>query len=136
MAEDTVSPVRCMFEAFNTGDLSRADEFVAGDYLNYEALDEGERSGLRDAYSNLHFEEQEVIAAGDKVVVRTVMSGTHTGEFMGIPPTGRNISVQQVHIFRISSGKVTEHRAVRDDLGMMLQLGAVRFGSAQKGSPR
>jgi nogalonic acid methyl ester cyclase / aklanonic acid methyl ester cyclase len=131
MTKDTVSPVRRMFEAFNTRDLSRADEFVSADDLNHEALDdEDERSKRRgpaefkasvnwlcQAHSDLHFEEQELVAAGDKVVVRTVMSGKHTGEFMGIPPTGKRLAVQQLHIFRIASGKVAEHRAVRDDFG-------------------
>ncbi len=78
---------------------------------------------LRNAFSDLHFEIEEIIAADDKVVARTRMSGRHTGEFMGFQPSGRTFSTEQMHIFRIAHNRLAEHRAVRDDLGMMLQLG-------------
>ena len=142
MSEQEIVPVRRMFEAFHTGDLSHVHEFISVDYLNYEALDDEDdratRRGpeectatvtwLRSVYTNLRFEEQEVIVAGEKVVVRSIMSGQQTGEFMGIPPTGKTVAQQQVHIFRVVNGKVVEHRAVRDDLGMLRQLGAIHFG--------
>jgi predicted ester cyclase len=57
------------------------------------------------------------------VAVRGTCSGTHEGELWGITPTGERLAAQQVHWFRVADGKVAEHWAVRDDLGMMRQLG-------------
>ncbi len=58
-------------------------------------------------------------------MARLFFSGTHEGEFWGISPTGRRITVQHVHWWRFADGKVLEYRAVRDDLGMLQQLGVV-----------
>lgn len=132
-----VDLVRRAFLAFNTGNLDTIEQLIDPDYLNHEALDDDdERSRLRgpeefratvhwlrNAFSDLHFEIEEIIAADDKVVARTRMSGRHTGEFMGFQPSGRTFSTEQMHIFRIAHNRLAEHRAVRDDLGMMLQLG-------------
>ena len=62
-------------------------------------------------------------ADGDTVAVRGTCSGTHEGALWDIPPTGERFAVQQSHWFRVSDGKVAEHWAVRDDLGMLRQLG-------------
>ena len=78
---------------------------------------------LRDAFSDLRFELQETIAEGDTVMAAAVMTGRHTGPFNGIAPTGRSIAHKQVHIFTIADGQISRHRAVRDDLGLLLQLG-------------
>ena len=72
---------------------------------------------------NLRFELQETLAEGDTVIAAAVMTGQHTGVFNGIAPTGRPISHKQVHIFTITDGQITRHRAVRDDLGLLVQLG-------------
>jgi predicted ester cyclase len=71
----------------------------------------------------LHFELQETIAEGGTVMAAAVMTGQHIGLFNGIAPTGRSIAHKQVHIFTIADGQITRHRAVRDDLGLLLQLG-------------
>ncbi|QBD83142.1 ester cyclase [Ktedonosporobacter rubrisoli] len=145
MSEQNIHVIQQLFEAFNTGDFTLAEAVIAPEYLNHEALDDEEeraqRRGpeelaasikwLRDAFSDLHFEIQEVIAAGEKVVVRALMTGKHTGPFMQVAPTGKNISSEQVHLFRLIDGKVAEHRARRDDLGMLLQIGAVSFHGSQ-----
>jgi predicted ester cyclase len=78
---------------------------------------------LPNAFSDLRFELQEVIAEGGLVVAATTMTGQHTGAFNGIEPTGKRINHKQVHIFTIVDGQLTHHRAVRDDLGLLLQLG-------------
>lgn len=145
MSEQNMHAIQQLFEAFNTGDVTQAEAVIAPDYLNYEALDdEEERSKhrgpqefaasirwMRSAFSDLHFEIQEVIAAKEQVVVRAVMTGKQTGPFMQVAPTGKSISSEQVHIFRLVDGKVTEHRARRDDLGMLLQIGALRWNRSQ-----
>jgi predicted ester cyclase len=80
---------------------------------------------LRSAFADLHFDEQDIIASSDRVAAILTMSGTHVGDYAGIAPTGRTFSYPQVHIFRIADSKVVEHRAVRDDLKLMIQLGVI-----------
>jgi steroid delta-isomerase-like uncharacterized protein len=67
----------------------------------------------------------EVIAEGDKVVIRVTGRGTHEGEFQGIPPTGRQVIATGVGIGRIENGRIAEAWAAYDALGLMQQLGAV-----------
>ena len=69
------------------------------------------------------FDIEEAVADGETVAVRGTCSGTHEGELWGIPPTGERFAAQQSHWFRVDDGKVAEHWAVRDDLGMIRQLG-------------
>ena len=69
---------------------------------------------------------EDIIADGDMLAIRGTASGTHENEFAGIPPTGKRFAAEQMHWVRVADGKVAEHwAAVRDDLGMMRQLGAM-----------
>ncbi len=68
---------------------------------------------------------EDMIAEGDKVVVRFTGSGTHKGEFMGIPPTGKQVTITAIAIQRIAGGKIVENWLQADMLGMMQQLGVV-----------
>jgi predicted ester cyclase len=126
------------FRLIETGDAELAQHIIAPDFINQEAEDDPEdverqqhgpagflatSRWLRDAFSNLRFELQETLAEGGTVMAAAVMTGEHTGLFNGIAPTGRPISHKQVHIFTITHGQITRHRAVRDDLGLLLQLG-------------
>ncbi len=65
------------------------------------------------------------ISEGDKMAVRDVFTGTHEGDFMGIPATGNSVTMKAIHIFRFEDGRIAEHWVARDDLGMMRQLGVV-----------
>ena len=80
---------------------------------------------FRSVYPDLWWQIDDLIAEGDKVVARTTMSGTHSGDFFGIAPTGRRVSVVGVHVFRIQDGKVAEHWGSNDDLSLMRQLGVI-----------
>ena len=134
-----IQTVMRLKDAINTGDVSRAHEFISEQYFNHESQIDPVRSklrgpeefidtvrNLRNAFDNLHHEVQDTIAAGDKVAQIVTVTGKHTGNFFVIPPTGNNISYQAVHIYRIGEdGKVVEHRAIRDDLSFMVQLGVV-----------
>jgi predicted ester cyclase len=90
---------------------------------------------LRSAFTGLRHDVQEVVAAGDIVVIHTTMSGTHTGAFVvyddggdvkqAFAPTGRTFEITQSHWFRMRDGLCIEHWANRDDLGMGEQLGWV-----------
>ena len=72
------------------------------------------------------FDIDDAVANEDTVAVRGTSSGTHENELWGIAPTGERFAAQQSHWFRVVDGKVAEHWAVRDDLGMMRQLGVLR----------
>src|SRR5688500_11051406 len=90
--------VRYTFEKlFNEGQLTLADELVSADFLNHDAPPgvpagpaglRGIVTMLRTAFPDLRFETHEAIAEGEMVAVRTILRGTHTGPFMGTPPTG------------------------------------------------
>jgi predicted ester cyclase len=80
---------------------------------------------LRTAFPDLHFTIEDLVGEGDTVAGRVTMSGTHLGPFQGIPPTGRSFQQAHMHFVRFRDGKAIEHRAVRDDLGMMRQLGLI-----------
>lgn len=77
---------------------------------------------------------EDIVAAGDDVIMRGMVSGTHLGVgplpvngglLVGVPPTGRRYTVQHIHWFTLRDGLIIEHRANRDDVGMMVQLGLV-----------
>jgi predicted ester cyclase len=119
---------------FNSGDLAIADELVSADFVNHEVPPDAPRGPdglrqivtmLRTAFPDLRYETKEVIAEGDWVAVRTILHGTHNGPFFGIAPTGRQVMQEQIHLIRFADGKGVEHRAVRDDLGLLRQLGVV-----------
>ena len=121
-------------ELLNRGDLDVADELVATMFINHEAppgRDRGPESMrglatmLRTAFPDLHFEIEDMVAEGDMVAGRLTMSGTHEGPLMGTPPTGRSVRQDQMHFVRFRDGKGVEHWGVRDDLGMMQQLGVI-----------
>jgi predicted ester cyclase len=143
--EDNIRIVREVFKVFNTGDITRVNEFISPQYFNHESQVDPIRSklrgpeefidtvrNLRSAFSDLHYEEQETIAAVDKVVSIVNITGKHTGNFFIIPPSGNKIAYQAVHIHRIGDdGKIIEHKAIRDDLSLMVQLGVVGPKSSQ-----
>jgi len=126
------------FRIIETGEAALADRIIAADFVNREAQDDPEQADrnlkgpagfmatsrwLSSAFSELRFDDFEVIAEDQRVVVRATMSGRHTGAFQGIPPTGRRFHQRQIHLFRMHAGKIVEHLAQRDDLGLLLQLG-------------
>jgi steroid delta-isomerase-like uncharacterized protein len=119
---------------FNRGELDRVEEFVTEDFVNHEAWP-GEDPGyegfrlrlrrLREAIPDIHMEVEDMIAEGDTVAYRATLSGTHRGALMGMAPTGRAFRVQHMHWLRMRDGRSSEHWAVRDDLGMLQQLGII-----------
>lgn len=120
-------------ELFNQGNLETADELISATFNNHAAP--GSPPGpasfkqlvlfYRNAFPDVRFTIEDILAEGDKVVMRNSFSGTHKGMFMGIAPTGRRVSQEQIHIVRVANGQVVEHWAVRDDLSLMRQLGVV-----------
>ena len=128
--EDNINTVRKVAEAFNTGNVNNVSEFISPQYFNHESQVDPVRGQLRGpeefidtvenlriAFPNLRHEEQSTIAQGDTVISVLNVTGTNTGNFFILPPTGKNISYEAVHIYRIGEdGKIVEHKAIRDDL--------------------
>jgi steroid delta-isomerase-like uncharacterized protein len=80
---------------------------------------------FRSAFPDFHSDIEDMVAEGDKVATRWRMRGTHQGEFRGIAPTGKQVEVTGIGIFRFSAGKVVESWDNFDQLGMMQQLGVI-----------
>jgi predicted ester cyclase len=123
-------------EAFNERNLDLVDELFAASYENHAALPgtppgpEGQRQLMQrlwEAFPDGRFEIEHIAAAGDTVICVGTMSGTHSGTLMGIPPTGRKVEWHQCHMMRIDAhGRALDHKAIRDDLGLMRQMGVLR----------
>ena len=125
---------RFVEEVINQKNLDAADELVAEDFVELDPFpgQEQGREGLKQVlaaffagFPDLDWVIEEQIAEGDKVVSRFRWHGTHEGEFLGIPATGRQITVKGVVIDRVVDGKEAESRILMDTLGMMQQLGVV-----------
>ena len=133
-AENKAQFRRAYEELLNGGNLEVAEDLVAPEFLNHEASpgrDRGPESMrglatmLRTAFPDLHFTIEELVAEGDTVAGRLTMSGTHRGPLMGMPPTGRSVRQDHMHFVRFQNGKAIEHWGVRDEMGMMQQLGVI-----------
>jgi len=80
-------------------------------------------SEMYNASPDIHFTIDDMVAEGDKVAVRATLTGTHTGEFMGIPPTNKKMTEWWISIYRVVGGKIVEGWERSDTLGLMQQLG-------------
>jgi steroid delta-isomerase-like uncharacterized protein len=126
---------RLMEEVFNRGNTSLVDELFAPDFVEHEELPPGIPPGIdgvktlptvfRSAFPDFQIQINDVIAEGEKVVVRSTWSGTHKGEFMGIPPSGKSVSFGVYDTIRIAGGKIVEHWGQMDELSLMQQLGVI-----------
>jgi len=122
-------------EVINQGNISMIDELLIPDFVEHEELPPGIPPGreapkvlftvLRSAFPDLKATIEHLIAEGDEVVLHMTWTGTHEGEFMGIPPTGKRISINVIDILGIAEGKFVEHWGVMDSMAMMQQLGVV-----------
>jgi steroid delta-isomerase-like uncharacterized protein len=137
-AMDHVAMARRMYELVNAGDLDGFGECLADDFVEHEELMglPQTRDGVKEffrvfhaAFPDMRMSPEDVIASGDKVVVRARATGTNQGEFMGMPASGKAVDVQLIDIlgFR-DDGLVHEHWGVFDAMTMMQQLGAVPAG--------
>jgi steroid delta-isomerase-like uncharacterized protein len=125
--------LRYVEEVWNRHNLDAIDSLVSPDYVNHAATTEDYRRGgarhiwvwLLSVFPDHRFDVEHIAADGDMVAVLGTMVGTHEGELVGIAPTGRRVVARQAHWFRVEEGKLTEHWAVRDDLGMLQQLGVM-----------
>jgi len=130
--EENKAIVLAYQEACNADDLDALDRLVSAALVSHNptpGLPAGLEGGklahraTRAAFPDLHYHTEDLIAEGDRVVQRFSLHGTHRGAFMGLPPTGTEIHLNGISIFRLEKGKIVEHWAVQDGLALMIQLG-------------
>ena len=136
---------RCVEEFVDRSNFDLSDEIFAPNFVRYDAAPD-QVSGVEDLkhfFAMLHsgfpgFQTtiEDLLSEGDKVVLRFTFHGTHQGEFMGIAPTGKQVTMAGIDIFRIADGKIVEMWNQEDVLGMMQQLGAIpEPGQSEEASP-
>ncbi len=125
---------RYIEEAWNKGNVGVIDELVTIDYVRYIAGGgkplnrEGQKqriSSFRKGLPDLHLAVENMIAEGDKVVIRWRIHATHQGNLMGVPLTGKQVTITGIDIVLLAEGKIMEHWGESDTLGLMQQLGVV-----------
>jgi len=132
--EENKAIVRRYQAAYDNNNLDDLDAVIAVEMISHAAAYDDAPTGLEGAKfghrQNLSiFPEFRqtidlLIAEGDKVVMRFTASGTFTGEpLMGVPPTGRRFEITGISIYRIAGGKIVEHWAIEDEIGIMQQIG-------------
>ncbi len=134
LEENTAIVRRFHDEVLNAGNVDRADELFTDDYIDHGALP-GQAPGLAGAkrkwatviasMGDLHVPTEDLVAEGDRVAARWGMEGTHRGELLGIPPTGRRVRVGGISIYRLVAGKIAEQWERGDALGLRQQVGAI-----------
>jgi len=134
-AEGNKALVRRVYEEIhNKGNLDAADELVSASFINHNAPPgmppgpEGIKrvfTMFRSAFPDLNVTVEDMVAEGDKVVARLTLRGTHQREFMGLAPTGKQVTLSVIDIARIAGGKIVERWGVEDMLGLLQQLGAI-----------
>jgi steroid delta-isomerase-like uncharacterized protein len=131
--------MRRAYELISAGDVDAFGDLLADDFVEHEELPglEPGKDGVKTffrmyiaAFPDLRMDPEDVLESGDKVVARVRATGTHRGEFIGVPATGKAIDVQLIDIIRFGGdGLAREHWGVFDTMTMMRQLGALPEGA-------
>ncbi|GAA3111139.1 ester cyclase [Streptosporangium carneum] len=131
-AQEIIEVAIGIARVFGELDEEAAQQFIAPDFIDHEASPgvaggpEGYLSTaryMRDAFSEATWQVDDFISEGDKFACRVTFSGRHTGDFMGIAPTGAEVKVQHLHFYRVENGKAVEHWGARDELTLLRQIG-------------
>jgi steroid delta-isomerase-like uncharacterized protein len=138
---DHAATLRRFYDSINAGEVDGFGGLLADDFVEHEETPglaptkEGVKEFFRmyiAAFPNLRFDVEDILASGDKVVARVRVTGTHEGEFMGMPATGKGVDVQAIDIVRFGDdGLAHEHWGVFDAMAMMQQLGVVPEGAPE-----
>ena len=125
---------RFLEEVFNKQNPAAIDEFIAPNHVDHTlppflpTTPEGTKRAIDmflTAFPDMHLTVEDMIAEGDKVVTRYTSRGTQKGAFMGIPPTGKQMTVSSIIIARFADGKIVEEWGLDDQVGMLQQLGLI-----------
>ena len=132
---DHAAAMKRLYDLINAGDIDGFGELLAEDFVEHEEMPglEPSKEGVkqlfhmyRAAFPDLRMEPQDVLVSGNKAVARVRATGTHQGEFLGMPATGKSVDVQLIDITRFGDdGLAREHWGVFDALALMQQLGAI-----------
>ena len=136
MSEANKAVVRALLEGADRDDISILDDTVEANYADHNPPPfqgpAGGIEGARDAFmaarkifSGWSHEVLDQFSDGDYVISRVVGRGKHTGEFLGIPASNKDVEMEGIAIHRIVDGKIVEHWAQVDSMGLMMQIGAV-----------
>ncbi len=134
--EENQAVVRRYFEeVWSKGNLATVDELTAPDFVRHSTSQPGGVRGHaafkayvtrnRAAFEDFHVTVEDLVAAGEKVAVRWTGQGTHRGEYGGVAPTGKPVSVTGINILQLAGGKLVEEWMNFDALGLQQQLGAI-----------
>ena len=137
--ESTVEANKKVMEQFvtfiNTGDTILGKEIISPDVIFYAPTSAEPLTGfqgyvdvlnmMRGAMPDVQWKPEEVIAEGDKVVIRFTMTGTQSNQFMGMPATNKPVSVTAMNIYELKDGKIVREHGVPDLFSMLLQLGVI-----------
>ena len=135
---DISATTRRAYDLINAGDIDGFGELMADDFVEHEEMPglaptkEGVLAMFRmylAAFPDMQMHAEEVLVSGDKTVTRARATGTHQGELMGMPPTGKSVDVKLIDIMQFNdAGMVREHWGLMDMFSMMQQLGAIPEG--------
>lgn len=138
----SLAEIRACFvnELWNRRDLARADELFAPDCVTHQLSSrpgniptaprgpeqiKHELTAWVQSFPDIAFAVEQAFEAGDCYVARYVVTGTHSGEWLGLPPTNRHVTMRMVHTVRVSDGQIVEDWLLADWYGMLEQLGVV-----------
>ena len=135
MAEGVELIQRFYRELLGDGNLDAIDELVTDDVVEHEQGLPGQPEGkegvvffvntLRGAFSDIEATVGQSLESGDLACGHVTITGRHTGEWMGVPPSDRSFEIQSIDIIRIEDGKCAEHWGVTDNIALMMQIGAI-----------
>ena len=136
---DSTTSIRRLYDLINAGDIDGFSRQLADDFVEHDELPglpptkasvvEYFRM-LISAFPDMRMDVEDVIASGDKAVARVQVTGTHKGEFLGMPATGKSVAVNLIDITRFGDdGLAREHWGVSDQLALLQQLGAIPAGA-------
>jgi predicted ester cyclase len=122
------------------GRLEEIPNFVAESYVDHNSLKDAPKGpsaveahlrAIRTTFPDFTLQTHEVVAEGDWVALRVTAAGTHLGEWLGIKPSGKRITLRGINLDRVSNGLIVEHWGEADTVGMLAQMGLNPFGSSQ-----
>jgi steroid delta-isomerase-like uncharacterized protein len=135
MAEGADLIQRFYDEVISQGDLGKIDELITDDVVDHEEGLPGQPEGkegvvffvnaLRGAFSDIKATVGQTVESGDLASAQVTISGTHTGDWMGVPASGKSFEIEAIDMVRFEGSRCAEHWGVTDNMALMMQIGAV-----------
>jgi steroid delta-isomerase-like uncharacterized protein len=137
-AEKNVATVKKAIQALNERDMSAARECITANYIRHDLTSSfGERRGQGDTVDffqsvisgipDMQMNIKDIFATENRVALRYTLTGTHQGEYRGIPATGKKLEINAIHLYRFEGDKIAEQWALPDVAGIYRQMGVLDF---------